>query len=882
MLKLSDLTVEYRKSPLGLDEPKPRFSWKLSATARDVMQAAYRIEVVRERDEKVVWDSGRVSSRQSVLVEYEGLPLESCTRYRWRVRVWDKSGRDVGYSQEAFWETGLMRPENWRAQWITQPDQGDITKMQPLPMFRKGFRLSGRVRKARLYASALGIYALFINGERVGEDLFAPGWTSYKTRIQYQTYDVTSMLAEGENCLGAIVADGWYRGYLAYKDQRNVFGDRLGLIAQLQISYEDGSTEVVVTDGSWKTTTEGPFRQADYYMGVHYDARMEIPGFMRPGFEDGLLKNAELLVHDVKLLTAQRDHPVRRQQILTPVQVIKTPKGETLLDMGQNMVGWIRFKVRGPEGHTVRITHGEVLDKDGNFYNDNYRLAVSEIQYTLKAGGEQSFEPDFSFFGFRYVKLENWPCEIKRHDFEGVVLHSDIEATAGFECSDERVNQLEHNILWGQKGNFVDVPTDCPQRDERLGWTGDAQIFARTACINMDSALMLSEWLKDLAADQREDGAVPHVVPQVLSPESYGGAAWGDAAVIVPWVLYTCYGDVRVLRQQYESMRAWMEYVRDQCEDYLWTTGFQFGDWLGLDAKEGDYVGATDKAYIATAYYAYCASIMERVADVLGKELDAMRYKALHRNILRSFRREYVTPNGRLAVRTQTAHVLALYFDLVESEHRQRVMRDLVELLHERGDHLSTGFVGTPYLCLALTEGGAHDVAAKVFLQTDYPSWLYPVTKGATTMWEHWDGMKPDGSFWSRDMNSFNHYAYGAIGEWMVRAVAGLDLSSPGYATLLLHPRQTEGLNFASAWQKTPYGRARCGWRVGQGKMEVSCVVPGGATAMLVLEGAQLDEVRESGRPLAKAEGVGQALQSEGDVLVSLQSGQYVFTYPAK
>ena len=883
MASVSNLTCEYKMNPIGLDLASPRFSWQLQSSV-SVQQGAYRLQVFCEDETEPLWDTGRVNRADSVLVSYEGPALRPCTRYRWRVRLWDRQGRDTEYSEEATFETGLMLDRVYQASWISTPKKGDISKMQSAPRMRKSFAVKDRpVRRARLYASALGIYAMRLNGRPVSPDVLCPGWTSYNKRLQYQTWDVTNMLVPGENVMAVSLADGWYRGYLALKDQRNVFGERLALVAHLIITYADGTQQLVVTDGSWKALSETPVRFADFYMGTHYDARMETPGWDAPGFDDSGWEAAQVLRRVKPPLTAQLDHPVRRQYFITPVAVITTPKGETVLDMGQNMVGWLRFTVRGPAGHTVTVSHAEVLDRDGNFYNENYRLAKSQLIYTLRGGEPETYEPELTFFGFRYVRLENWPCEVNVKDFAGVVIHSDIEVTAGFECSDERVNQLFHNIQWGQKGNFVDVPTDCPQRDERLGWTGDCQMFARTACINMDSALMLSEWLKDLAADQREDGAVPFVVPHVLKETDYGSAAWGDAATVVPWTLYTCYGDRRVLETQYPSMRRWLRYIGDHSEGYLWNQGFHFGDWLGLDAHEGSYVGATDKTLIATAYYAYSVRLTRRAAEVLGYERDVLELRSLYRRIVKAYREEFITATGRLAVNTQTAYALTLHFDLCEEKDRPRMVRDLVDLIEQNGGHLTTGFVGTPYLCLALSECGAHDAAGRLFLKTDYPSWLYPVTRGATTMWEHWDGIKPDGSFWSSDMNSYNHYAYGAIGEWMFRALAGIDAARPGYAALLLHPRPIEGLSFVSAWQKTPYGRVRCEWRVGEdGEHSVNCAVPSGATAVLVLENASLRQVTESERLLSSdIPGVVRAWQSEGDTMIELESGRYAFKWMA-
>lgn len=878
MLNVINLTCESRVNPLGLDEAKPQFSWQITSTESAVM-SSYRIRVFQENEEKPLWDSGKVNARSSVLIPYEGPALRPRTRYFWQVRVWDQKGRDSGYSEKAWWETGLMKASGFQAEWISNPNKGDVSAMQPCPRFRRTFELTAKPVRARVYASALGIYSLSINGRPVSEDLLSPGWTSYSSRIQYQTWDVTDLLHEGENVVSATLADGWYRGYLVWKDNRNVYGQRLGLMFQMHITTDDGSERVIRSDENWKADENGPIRYADFYNGICYDARLETPGWEDIGFDDSAWQNAVILRQSKSVLVAQADQPVRKQMTLSPIEIITTPKGETVVDMGQNMVGWLKFRVKGEAGRTVTVDHGEVLDKDGNFYNENYRSAKAEIIYTLRGGDWETFEPSQTFFGFRYVRLNNWPCEARIEDFEGVVICSDMEVTSGFECSDERVNQLFSNIQWGQRGNFVDVPTDCPQRDERLGWTGDCQAFARTACINMDSHLVLAGWLQDLATDQRADGAVSHIVPHVLKEENFGSSAWGDAATIVPWTLYQCYGDKRVLERQYMSMRRWLDFIGSRSDGYLWNSGFQYGDWLALDAYEGSYVGATDKTLIATAYYAYSTRLTLQAATVLGYEKDQAELSQLLRRIIRAYRREFITPGGRLAVRTQTAYVLTLYFDLAEEIDRPRMVSELVKLINERGGHLATGFVGTPYLCLALTEAGAHDVAGQLLMKSDYPSWLYPITKGATTMWEHWDGIKPDGTFWSAKMNSYNHYAYGAIGEWMMRALAGIDMVKPAYGEILLHPRPIEELSFVSAWQKTPYGMVRCEWRIEGDRHTVRCTVPAGTTALLVLEQADLYQVTSSEKMLSEAPGVTRAWQSEDDVMIELGSGKYSFNW---
>ena len=874
MLRAVKLTCESRINPLGLDEKCPHLSWQLHSDQRNARQSAYQIRVFRDGEQTPLWDSGRVQSDQNLMIPCGCGALLPRTCYSWQVQVWDQNNQTAGWSERAQWETGLMEASAFRAGWITHPNIGDITTMQPCPLFRRAFRIDGEVVRARAYASALGIYELKINGRPVGGEVLSPGFTSYRNRVQYQTWDVTELLHEGENAVGAIVADGWYRGYLGGGNTcRNDFGERLGLICEIHIETADGQETILCTDESWTAHEDGAYRYADYYMGVRYDAQREMPGWAEPGFDDSAWLPAVNLDHPREILIAQQSQPVRRIMTLSPVELITTPKGETVIDMGQNMVGWLKFTVRGEKGQTVTVHHGEVLDKDGNFYNENYRSAKSEIIYTLRGDGEETFEPSLSFFGFRYVKLIDWPCEVKLSDFEGVVVYSDMAITSGFECSDARVNRLFKNVQWGQRGNFVDIPTDCPQRDERVGWTGDCQAFARTACINMDSRLVLSKWLSDLILDQAEDGGVPHVVPRVFSkPRNFGSSAWGDAATIVPWTLYQCYGDKRILKRQYPSMRKWLNYIASQSEDYIWCGGSHFGDWLGLDAPEGSYLGSTDKALIATAFSAYSTRLTMKTAEILGYEADVKELNELLEQVIAAFRAKYVDGNGLLTVRTQTAYALALHFELAEEKDRPKMLDELLRIIEERGGHLSTGFVGTPYLCLALTGAGAHDAAGRLLLQSEYPSWLYSVSKGATTMWEHWDGVKPDGSFWSSDMNSYNHYAYGAIGEWMMRRLAGIDLLEPAYQEISIRPRPVEGISHVNAWQETPYGRVECEWTSAGGKRSVRCMIPAGTTAAVTLEAAKLDG-------LAADVSLTDARETEAGVEIRLGSGRYEFEW---
>jgi alpha-L-rhamnosidase len=881
-VSVANLRCEYKVDPLGIDVKEPRLSWQLRSEARGGVQSAYRVQV--RRDGRKLWDTGRVASDRSVQVPYAGPTLESSRRYTWRVRVWDASGRASAWSAPASWEMGLLRPEDWKARWIEAAANEDTKASQPAPMLRGTFTVKGKVRSARVYVTSLGLYALEINGRRVGDQLFTPGWTSYKKRLQYQTSDITALLRSGPNAMGATLGDGWYRGYLAWRDRRNVFGDRLALLGQLRIEYEGGRVETAGTDGTWKSAT-GPIRMSDIYMGETYDARLERPGWSAPGYDDKDWVPVRVVEPQKRALIAPAGPPVRKIEEIRPVKILKTPSGETVFDMGQNMVGHVRLKVRGSAGTSVTLRHAEVLDKAGNFYTANLRAAKQQVTYVLKGGADEVYEPHFTFQGFRYVAVQGWPGEPTLDGLLGVVVHSDMPVTGQFTTSNPMLNQLQHNIRWGQKGNFVDVPTDCPQRDERLGWTGDAQVFSRTAAFNMDVAGFFTKWLGDVAADQNSKGSVPYVVPDVLSHGdqfSGGSAAWADAATIIPWNMYLSYGDTRLLERQYPSMKAWVEYMRHEAGDKnLWTTGFHYGDWLAFATTASDYPGATTgKDLIATAMYAHSTDLVQRAAVVLGKKEDAAEYAALLPKIKEAFRHEFVTASGRVGENTQTAYALALHFDLLPEELRAEAARRLAAEVKTRG-HLTTGFVGTPYLCHVLSRYGYTDVAYRLLNRQEYPSWLYPVKQGATTIWERWDGLKPDGSFQDARMNSFNHYAYGAIGEWMYRVVAGLELDpqEPGYKHVLVQPQPGGGLTSAEARLQTLYGEAASGWAVADGRATVSATVPPNTHGTVRLPAAALAGVTESGIAVASAPGVKSARQEGDTVVVEVGSGSYRFTY---
>ena len=821
-MRLRDVKVEYRDNPIGLDVKKPRFSWKLESEQGNTMQTAYRIYVTNHdevgKDKNIVWDSEKVDSQQSVLVEYDGNTLQPETTYHCYIQVWDNHGEVA--DKEVTFETGLCTSENIIADWITHDFSEEETAC---PIFFKKFSIEKKVKKARLYATALGLYELSMDGQRVGDSYFTPGWTSYQKRLQYQTYDVTQFLNEQEHRFEITVADGWYKGPFGFTLRPNIYGEQVGALAQLHIFYEDGTKEILKTDSSWYVTT-GKIRYSQIYMGETIDCNIQ----------NTEVFPVQLLDADKERIISQESEPVRITKRIKAKEFILTPNGEKVIDFGQNLAGFVEIKLHGKAGEKVIISHAETLDKDGNFYPDTLRQAKS-IDTFICDGQEQVVHPHFTFHGFRYIKVEGIE-NIELSDFTACVLHTDMQVTGSFQCSNEMVNQLQSNIQWGQRGNFLDIPTDCPQRDERLGWTGDAQVFSKTASYNMNTALFFTKWLHDLKSEQTKEFGPPHVVPNILDNQD-AAAAWSDAATIIPWTVYQVYEDQRVLEEQYESMKGYIDYITEHCgENGLWQTGFQYGDWLALDKEESaDRTGATDKYLVANAYYAYSTKIVYQTAEILEYKEDAKKYKDLYEEILRKFNQEYITATGRMVSETQTGCILALYFNLAEEKYRKRITESLKTNLANHKNHLATGFVGTPYLCHTLSENGLHDLAGNIFLKEDYPSWLYAVKKGATTIWERWNSIMPDGSFDESGMNSLNHYAYGSIGDWMYEKLAGIQNIEPGYKVLKIEPKFIKGITSVAATFESVYGTIRSAWCCQDGKITVDVTVPANTQAYIKL-----------------------------------------------
>ena len=683
----------------------------------------------------------------------------------------------------------------WQAHWIKPAtDLGDVC-----PMFSKSFEAKGGIKKATLFITALGVYEAELNGKRVGDYILAPGWTSYRKRLQYQEYDITE-LVKRKNKLHVTVGKGWYRSRMAgwtESTQRELLQMPAGIIAQLEICYEDGTSETIVSDQSW-SYTESNILFSEIYDGETYDAS-----------EHPYVKsyaNVQSFDGPYDTLIPQQGELILEKERVHGINIIHTPKGEVVLDFGQEVTGYVEINIDAKNGDEVELSHAEVLDKEGNFYNANYRSAKAKYRYICKAG-KQTYKPKMTFFGFRYIRIDQFPGGVeaaKLDNFTAIAVHSDIKRTGYLNCSNPKLNQLFENIIWGQKGNFLDVPTDCPQRDERLGWTGDAQVFVKTAALNYDVEKFFTKWLLDLKADQGEDGHVGHIIPDILGGGS--SAAWGDAATICPWEIYLAYGNPEILKSQFSSMKKWIEYITLHTKDqYLWTGGKHFGDWLGLDAPSGSYKGSTREDFIATAFYAYSTSLVIKAGKVLGEDIS--EYEVLYTSIVAAFQKAYPS------YYTQTECVLAAHFKLAPD--CQKAADQLASMVRESGTQLMTGFVGTPYLLHVLSDYGYTDLAYSLLLREKYPSWLYPVTKGATTIWEHWDGIMENGDFWSADMNSYNHYAYGSVADWVYGVAAGIKPLEefPGYQKVAIAPNPNLRLEWLKASLQTRNGLIRSEWK---------------------------------------------------------------------
>lgn len=847
-MKPTGLQLDYGGEPLGVTEPKPRLSWLLPDGV--TIQHAYRIEAGS-------WDSGRVEAATSTFVPYRGPALRSRERVRWRVKVWTDRG-ESDWSDPAEWETGLLQPGDWRARFVSPPeDEVALAGQRPGYLLRRSITLAGPPTQARLYATAHGIYELSLNGTRVGDRELTPGWTAYRTHLEVQAYDVTSLVRPGDNVLCGVLSDGWWRGQVGFTHLANAYGERVALLAQLEVVLEDGSTVVVGTDADWECAT-GPVLAADLIEGQRTDLRIEPAGW----------QPVEVVDHDLARLTSSPAPPTRLVEELPAVSVTELAPGRHVVDLGQNINGWLRLEDLGPAGTALRITHGEHLADGGDVDTDHLRafdwvtrepLDAGQVDVVTAAGTRgEVFEPRHTTHGFQYARIEGHPGPVKPDSVRGIVVHTDLRRTGWFSCSDPRLDALHDAAVWSFRGNACDLPTDCPQR-ERVGWTGDWQIFAPTAAFLYDVAGFSARWLRDLAADQWPDGRVPNFVPEPWRPEARehptirgmtGSAGWGDAAVLVPWEMWLAYGDDRFLTRQFDSMVAWVDFAARRArkhrhptrvaarpepadhETYLWDSGFHWGEWLepGIDPTPV-LTGQVSVADVATAYLHRSSSVLSQVAKLLGRDEEMARYGELAALTQAAWQAEFVDADGTVRPDTQANLVRALAFDLVPDELRPQVANRLVQLVREAGTHLATGFLATPYLLPVLADAGRADVAYDLLLQTSLPSWLGMIERGATTIWENWEGLDANG------LGSLNHYSKGAVVTFLHRYVAGArpDPEVPGYRRFQVEPVPGGGLDSARATFDSPYGRIRSSWSIIGARFALDVTVPPGTTAEVVL-----------------------------------------------
>jgi alpha-L-rhamnosidase len=934
-LKPVALRCEYLESPMGMDEAHPRLTWRVESPERGQKQTAYQILVASDEktlkaDRGDLWDSGKVASDQTVNVVYAGKALSSRERCFWKVRVWDKNGRTTSWSEPGKWTMGLLKPEDWTGAYIKFGDTTPVHKdpkslfLPPARQYRKEFSAAKSIRRATIYATALGIYELHLNGQRVSDAYFTPGWTDYHQRAYYNTYDVTSLLKKGGNAIGAWVADGWYSGYIGFglltgigteHIGRYTYGKTPSVMAQLEIEYTDGTRETVVTDKSWKVTGGGPIQQADFLMGEYYDARKETPGWDKPGFDDHLWEPAihadeagsvratfyefqnpesggkvEVKGREVDLgfkrppkLEAFPGVPVRRIEEIKPIAVTSPTNGVFIFNLGQNFAGVVRLNVKGPAGTQIRLRHGEMLHPDGRLMTENLRKARATDYYVLRGDPNgETYTPRFTFHGFQYVELTGYPGKPAADAVTGIVLHSDTPFTSDFACSDPMVDHLFKNVVWTQRANFLDLPTDCPQRDERFGWTGDAQIYVRTATYNADVAAFYSKWLRELMESQRPSGTFPGYAPFPFQHGWDFGTAWCDAGVICPWTIYKAYGDTRIIERCWEPMTKFIEWRKRTSKDFLGINhGNEWGDWLAINEK-------TPIDYIDTAYFAYSTRLMAEMADAIGKTKEAADYRELFDKIKAAYKKKYVNADGTLAVDTQTAYALALYMDLAPDDLRLTMAAQLAKKVQSNDTRMSTGFIGTRPILPVLSRNGQNDLAVRLFQSRRFPSWGYEIEQGATTIWERWNSFTKDKGFGGEQnasMNSFAHYSFGAVCEWMFSQLAGIDSDGAGYKKIIIRPMppstesnpEHQPINWVRAHYDSIHGRIASAWKRDGGRLELDVTIPANTTATVYLLAKDEQGITEGGKSLGQSKGVKFERMESHRAALAIESGTFHF-----
>ncbi|MEI2727270.1 MAG: family 78 glycoside hydrolase catalytic domain [Verrucomicrobiota bacterium] len=931
------LRTEYLANPLGLDSPAPRVQWQLASDARGAKQTAYRILVASSaaklaKAEGDLWDSGKVAGDASTQIAYAGKPLASGQACFWKVRVWDQRGKISRWSEPAKWSVGLLHPDDWKAQWISYRDDVPLHTnraalfLPPARHYRKEFAAIKTIKRAMIYVSALGLVDLHLNGQPVTDSFFESGWADYQQRAYYRTHDVTGQLQRGENCLGAVVADGWYAGYVGYgllvgygpnKVGRYFYGKTPAFLAQLEIEYADGARETIVTDTSWQVSSDGPIREADMIMGEAFDAqriradwcsvdgakdwkwdsaiRAEENGSTKAVFSDNRgQREVELGFQRPPKLQAYAAPPIRITDELKIRRITEPKPGVYIFDLGQNLAGVIRLRTQGPAGTKLQIRYGEMLHPDGRLMTENLRKARATDFYTM-AGDKngETWTPRFTYHGFQFVEITGLPARPTLDTVTGLVLHNDTPLTGEFACSDEVMTRFWKNTQWTQRANFIEMPTDCPQRDERLGWMGDAQVYVRTASYNADVAAFFTKWLDDLVEAQRELGPYPDYCPYPMghgAKDQNWGTAWTDAGIICPYTIWQVYGDTRLIEKNWDSMTRFMNWRRQRAADFRGgKDGNTWGDWLNVNEP-------TPIEFVDAAYFKHDADLMARMARAIGREKEADDYAKLSTNIAAQFAKDYQAPDGTLKVKTQTAHVLALTFGLFPETAGGGIADQLVARIAKNDYRMATGFLGTKPLLSALSESGQNDLACRLFQSRRFPSWGYEVVNGATSVWERWDSYTKEHGFNGADgtqnaaMNSFSHYSFGAVMEWGFRTLAGIDTDGPGFRQIIIRPHpprpgsnpEQTPIDWVNAHYDSIHGRIVSNWRRTATRFELETTIPANTTAKVYLPAHSVEGVTESGKPLAKAKGVNLIRRESDCVVLAVEAGSYRFASPVQ
>lgn len=889
-LSIHELKVEYQKNPEGIDILKPRFSWMLKGEGRNRSQSAYQI-LVSSTEEKLgqhqgdIWDSRKVASNVTNQIKYGGNDLASKANYFWKVKVWDEKGQESEWAPTANFSMGLLNFSDWKGVFIghdvgyDKTDKYDSLYLPPARYLRKSFTANKKVKRATAYTTALGLYELKLNGQKVGDANFLPGWTDYDKRLYYQTFDITDRIRQGENVIGAVIADGWYAGYIGYAllvrldKVREFYGVNPSFMGQIQIEYEDGAVETIASDTSWKSN-QGPIREADILMGETYDARLEHAGWDAPGYDDSNWKIPKVYTYPNGKLEAHPGTLVKSRERLTPIEITEPSPGTYVFNLGKNFAGMAELKVQGPKGTKIQLRFGEILKSDGSIQTENLRLARATDTYILKGEGVETWRPKFTYHGFQYVEVTGYPGKPTQEAITGIVLSSIETDASTFNSSNTINNTLYQNIKTTQNANFFEIPTDCPQRDERLGWTGDAQIYMRSATYNADVAAFMTKFLVDLDDAQRWYGAYPNFAPFPYSRPNQYAPAWMDAGIIIPYNMYKVYNDTRVLEYMYQGMEKFMRFQEDASTDFIRPGGGNnWGDWLAVnEATSHDYIGAS--------FYGYDAKLMAEMADALGKTEDATKYRNLFENIKGAFAKKYILDSGRTSEDTQTTYALALYFDLYPDDLAKKGAARLAEKIEKNGFKFSTGFLGTKHVMLALSKYGYNDLAYQLFKQTEYPSWGYSIENGSTSIWERWNSYTKDdaeNSDLNAKMNSFSHYAFGSVAEWMFQHAAGIDSEDSGYRNITIKPAISKEMDFIQASYESINGTISSAWNWKGNKVEMNIEIPVNTTAKVSIPTANISDIKESNRRLDKTPEIKVLESAERETILEIGSGNYSF-----